>query len=148
MKAQRLIPIVSIILLIACAELAKPVQVPKQTVNDQMVKIVTPTTNTLWNVEDPKTETEWQILDDAAIAVIDVFSSIKEGGSGPNDIKWASNADWDTFSQEVVTAAEAARTAIANRDLDGLFAANDALYPPCENCHKRYHPGLNGQAGQ
>lgn len=149
MKTKLRISIVSAtMLLAACAAPMNKVQVPELSVNDQMITIVTPATNRLWGVEDPQTDMEWKLLDEAAVAVIDAFIAMKEGGSGPNDVTWAANADWDAFSDEILDAGEAARAAIANRDLDALFEANDVLYPPCENCHLRYHPGLKNQGSQ
>ena len=43
------------------------------------------------------------------------------------------------YNQQMITAARAAITAIANKDEEALFnAGNDQLYPPCESCHQRY----------
>lgn len=119
--------------------------VPDLPVMAQMVTVVTPASDTLWGVEDPQTDAEWLVLDEAAIAIIDLFEGVKEGGTGPNDVDWAAEPDWDAMSDEVIAAGVAARAAIAARDLDSLYAAGDILYPPCENCHLKYSPGVINQ---
>jgi len=115
---------------------------PETSINELMVEVVAPATDTLWGVADPQTDSEWEALDDAADEVILTFRAIKLGGTGENDVKWASEPAWDAYADEVVLAGMAAKRAIAARDLDALFAAGDVLYPPCENCHLEYHPGV------
>ena len=59
--------------------------VPTMSVNDLMITVVTPATDTLWGIEDPQTDEDWQVFVDAANAVIDAGETIKVGGTGPND---------------------------------------------------------------
>ena len=134
-----------IVFLIATTLAACDSGTPKvKSVNDRMMEIVTPASNTIW-AADPQTDDDWQALDAAASEVISAFQSIKEGGSGESDADWASQVDWDEWSDEVIAAANVARLAVAQRDVDMVFEAGDLLYPPCENCHNKYHPGVVGQ---
>ena len=57
--------------------------VPTMSVNDLMVTIVTPATDTLWGIEDPRSDEEWQVFIDAAEVVIDAGKTMKVGGTGP-----------------------------------------------------------------
>jgi len=115
------------------------------TIMEMMVATVTPASDTLWGVENPQSAAEWQVLDDAAIAVIETFEEVRNGGGGPNDDAWASEAKFQAYIDEEIAAGQAARAAIAAKDLDALYAAGDSLYTPCENCHIDYNPGVAGE---
>ncbi len=115
------------------------------TIMEEMVATITPATDTLWGADDPQTDDEWQVLDSAARTVIESFEKIRSGGGGPNDAAWASAAKFQAYIDEEIAAGEAARAAIAARDLDALFVAGDELYPPCENCHIDFNPAVDGE---
>ena len=118
----------------------------ENTIMAMMVETITPATDTLWGVDDPQTDEDWQLLDDAAVTVIETFEKVRRGGDGPNDNKWASEDKFLAYIDEEIAASEAARAAIAAKDLDALFSAGDALYTPCENCHIDYNPGVAEEA--
>lgn len=118
---------------------------PVLSVNDLMVTIVTPATNTLWGIEDPQSDEEWQVFIDAAETVIDAGESIKKGGAGPNDNEWASDPAWQAFADRLIGAGTDAKKAAQNQDIDAMYTAGEVLYPPCEECHLQFHPGVKGQ---
>ena len=118
---------------------------PETTIMEEMVVTITPATDTLWGVDDPQTDEEWRVLDDAARTVIQSFEKIRNGGSGPNDAEWAIETKFQAYIDEEIAAGEAARAAIAARDLDALFEAGDSLYTPYETCHLDYNPGVAGE---
>lgn len=111
-------------------------------IREVMESVITPATNTLWGVEDPQTDDEWRVLEDAAITTIAAGDLVARGGAGPNDAEWAARGEWQAFNDIMVTAASDALKAIRARDLDALLAANDVLYPPCESCHIAFNPGV------
>lgn len=113
-------------------------------VNDTMINIITPATNKLWGVEDPQTQAEWQELANAAAAVVDAARSIRKGGSGSKDMQWSANPEWQALADRMLAAANDARSAAIEKDMESLLKANDVLYPPCEECHLQFHPGVNG----
>jgi len=115
---------------------------PESSINELMLDVVTPATNTLWGVADPQTDADWNVLVVAASQVIAAGDQIKRGGSGPNDMTWAADPAWQTFADRLIDAANDARDAASTKNLDALFEANDVLYPPCEECHIRFHPGV------
>ncbi len=118
--------------------------VPTMSVNDLMVTVVTPATDTLWGIEDPQTDEEWQVFIDAAMVVIDAGNTIKVGGTGPNDAEWAANPEWQAFADTLIGAGVDAKAAAENRDLEAMYTAGEVLYPPCEECHLKFHPGVAG----
>ncbi len=120
-------------------------EVTSGTIMEAMVVTITPATDTLWGADDPQTDDEWQVLDDAAVTVIETFEKMRDGGAGPNDNSWAADNKFLAYIDEEVAAANAARQAIAARDLDSLFEAGDALYTPCETCHIDFNPAVSAE---
>lgn len=110
-----------------------------------MLDVVTPATNTLWGVADPQTDAEWNVLVVAASQVIAAGEQIKRGGSGPDDMTRAADPAWQAFADRLIGAANDARDAASGKNLDALFEANDVLYPPCEECHIQFHPGVGAE---
>ena len=118
---------------------------PEPSIMVRMVDTITPASDIIWGVEDPQTDEEWQVLDDAAVTLAEEFEATRAGGSGPNDATWASEAKFQAFIDQEMAAIEQSRAAIAARDLDGLFDAGGELYTPCEECHIDYNPGVQEQ---
>ena len=112
------------------------------TIMEAMVVTITPASDIIWGVEDPQTDEEWQVLDDAAVTLMETFEATRKGGGGPNDDAWASEAGFQVYIDQEMVALEQARAAIEARDLDGLFDAGGELYTPCEECHIDYNPGV------
>ena len=115
-------------------------------VNDIMLTIITPATNTIWGIEDPQSDAEWQVFIDAAVQLVDASNRIKDGGNGPNDSAWAKDPDWQRFADILVESGREIQVAARERNLDALIEiSNDKMYPPCEECHLMFHPGMQGQ---
>ena len=132
----------TLLLVSACSPSNDP---PASSINELMLDVVTPATNTLWGVEDPQTDADWSVFIDAASQVIAAGKQIKRGGSGPDDMTWAADPAWQAFADTLIDAANDARSAAEAKDLDALFNANDVLYPPCEECHIQFHPGVDAE---
>ena len=115
------------------------------TIMEVMIVTITPASDIIWGVEDPQTDEEWQVLDDAAVTLMEAFEGTRNGGGGPNDDSWASEAKFQAYIDQEMVALERARAAIATRDLDGLFDAGGELYTPCEECHIDYNPVVSGE---
>lgn len=114
----------------------------EMTVKEVMESVITPATNTLWSAEDPQSDEEWQLLEDAAITTINAGILVALGGTGTNDAEWASKPEWKAFNDVMIKAAMDALEAIRERNIDDLFVATDILYPPCEGCHIAFNPGV------
>lgn len=115
---------------------------PRSSVMVLMTTVITPATNTMWSIEDPAADADWRVFAEAADAVIRAGHAIRLGGSGPHDDDWASNADWQSWADTMIAAAEAAKTAAESKDVNAYIEATDVMYPPCEECHIAYNPGL------
>ena len=49
---------------------------------------------------------------------------------------------WPT-SEVLIESGREMRAAAEQRDLDTFInISNDKMYPPCEECHIRFHPGM------
>ena len=112
-------------------------------VNDIMVTLVTPATNTIWGIEDPQSDEEWEVFIDAAAQLIDAAEMIKTGGNGRNDSSWAADPEWQRYADVLIESGKEIQIAARERDLDTLInVSNDKMYPPCEECHLMFHPGM------
>ena len=107
---------------------------------ETMENTIVPASDVLWGVDDPQSEEDWQRLATAADALVNAGQVIKQGGSGPGDAAWASRTEWQELASSMILAAEKARAAVTEKNLDALLDARDELYPPCESCHKLYNP--------
>lgn len=131
-------------LLAGCGNGSSAAPVPTMSVNDLMITAIAPATDTLWGIEDPQSDEDWQVYVDAADAVIEAGRIVKVGGTGPGDSEWAASGEWQAFADRLISAGRDAKRAAENRDLEGMYAAGDVLYPPCEECHIAFHPGVGG----
>ena len=135
----------AVIVLGGCQEatsLATEDAAPTMSINDLMITVVAPATDTLWGIEDPQSAEDWQVFIDAANAVIEAGETIKVGGTGPNDNTWADDPAWDAFSDRLIGAGVDAKNAANNKDIEAMYTAGEVLYPPCEECHLQFHPGV------
>ena len=122
---------------------AEPDVGPAGSVNNLMQTVITPATNTIWGIEDPQTDEEWQVFIDAAAQLIDVSRQIKNGGTGPNDSAWAENPEWQQFADQLIESGIEIQAAARARDLDTLMdVSNEKMYPPCEECHLQFLPNM------
>ena len=115
---------------------------PTMSIMELMVTVITPATDTLWGIEDPQTDDDWQVFIDAADVVIEAGKTIKVGGTGPNDNEWASDPAWDAFADTLIGAGVDAQSAANNKDVEAMYTAGEVLYPPCEECHIQFNPGV------
>lgn len=106
-----------------------------------MVAVIAPTTNTIWGAYDIKSDSQWLELDQAASTVIAAAQLTAQGGADGAYAQQAKNADWQEFTQQLISAARIAQLAIQNHDEEAMFdAGNDLMYAPCEGCHQIYLP--------
>ena len=118
---------------------------PAVSVHELMLTVIAPATDTLWGIGDPQSDEEWQVFIDAANLVIDSAAALLQGGTGPYDNAWAASPEWRTFAEQLVAAGRDARAAAEERNLEAMWAAGEVLYPPCEDCHLKFNPGVLGE---
>ena len=114
---------------------------PGLNVREVMLSVIAPMTNKLWAASDIRSDEQWLELEQAAMTVIAAGTVVAQGGPDGAYSEQAKNADWQEYTQQMMAAARRAVQAIQNHDEAALFeAGNEALYPPCENCHATYLP--------
>lgn len=114
-------------------------QAPLLTVKQIMNGIITPATSTIWGAYQLETETQWQEVANAALAVIGAGDLLRAGGAGSGEVETAGQEGWRSANQQMLAAAREVLRAVEQRDEEALaVVGNDALYPPCESCHQRY----------
>lgn len=112
---------------------------PILTVKEIMNAMITPTTATIWGAYELESDSEWQEVKNAAIAVIGAGNLLSTGGSAQGEALLARESEWQQFNKQMIEAAQEIITAVDRRDEEALFTiGNDKLYPPCESCHQRY----------
>ncbi len=114
---------------------------PGLNIREVMLSVIAPMTNKLWAASDIRSDEQWLELEQAAMTVIAAGTVVAQGGPDGAYSEQAKNADWQEYTQQMMAAARRAVQAIQNHDEAALFeAGNEALYPPCENCHATYLP--------
>ena len=86
-----------------------------------------------------ETDSEWQEVSNATLAVIAAGDLLAKGGAGAGETAAAVELDWQRYNNQMINAARQVLVAVENKNEEALFnAGNDALYPPCESCHQQY----------
>ena len=119
---------------------------PVLTTKQLMETTITDASNAIWNAFDaPTSDEQWAALERAALALIDAAKVNAVGGTGPLDKEWAAQPAWKPFNEAMLQASQGALAAIRAKNHEGLLAAGDRLYPPCEGCHVQFNPGVVNQ---
>ena len=101
--------------------------------------IITPSTAAIWGAYELKTDEGWLEIQNAALTVLAAGNLLAQGGAGESEEEKAQEIDWQTFNNQMISAAKEVLVAVTEQDEDSLFnASNDSLYPPCESCHQKY----------
>ena len=145
--AMRYAFIICLLPALAACTAEKPAEVataaPEHTIMLLMVEDITQASHIVWGIEDPQTDEEWQVIDDAAVALVEAFQAIEAGTVGPNDKAWVADEKFQAYIDAEYVALDAVRQAIAERNLDGVFDAGGELYMPCEECHIDFNPAVS-----
>lgn len=126
-------------------EAADVATMQSMTTMEIMLKIITPATNALWGVSDNPDSAEWQAMEKAATINLEASELIAKGAASKQDKMWATEEQWQIYSKTMISAAEQILTAAQAKDIDAFYAGTDAIYPPCEDCHKAFNPGVVNQ---
>jgi hypothetical protein len=115
-------------------------------INAEMVRIVDHAAHQLWNVERegmaPKTDADWENLEEHATQMAAAGTLIRLEGTGVNDRDWVGRPDWQKWASAVSDAGVAAFKAVEAKNLQALTTANGQLVEACESCHKQFKPQL------
>jgi cytochrome c556 len=134
-----------VLLFLAVAAIAQaPAFKPKPVGNLKQVmrSIPYPNSDIIFGVQSkvPKDEKEWQIVENAAIAISETANLITTPGrvrSNGQPVP-VQRADWIKYSQGLVTAGEACYKAAQSKSQDAVSNCTGQLSEACDNCHKVY----------
>jgi hypothetical protein len=119
---------------------------PPVSINAEMVSLVDHAAHALWDAEregrQPKTPADWENIAEHATQLAAAGSLIALPGTGPNDITFTQQPDWQKWSRAMSDAGMAALRASQAMKLNALGTANSQLVETCESCHKRFKPDL------
>jgi Cytochrome C' len=96
----------------------------------------------IWAAEGSEklSDEEWQLADQDSVNLVAATQLMSKAGTGKQDAKWVSAADWQTWSREMQKTALQIRGAAKEMDQKKLAAAGDRLQELCEACHTKYRP--------
>jgi cytochrome c556 len=124
---------------------AAPITAPLS-INELMVMIVDVPGERLWDVEKaghkPATDEQWYHLESHAVELIGAGTLIRLGGTGPKDADWVKDPAWQASAEQMIAAAQHARTAAKAKNFDDLVTANGEIVDACEACHKVFKPDI------
>ena len=119
---------------------------PEVSINAVMVALVDHAGHQLWNVEvegkAPKTDADWENVEEHAVQLAAAGPAITVGGTGPTDAVWVKSASWDIYAQKMSDAGVAAMNAAKSKNFNALVTANGQLVESCVGCHKEFKPDL------
>ena len=92
------------------------------------------TTVTKAGVEEkaPSSQQEWDRVSDSAVALAESGNLLLLGSRAVD------HGEWTKWSHKLVDAGGVALEAAEAKDSAGVFAAGEAIYEACDNCHKTY----------
>ncbi len=147
---KTIVPYIAVVgsLWCALAQSQEPVDVDNiksMTTLEIMTKVITPATNVLWGISDSPDAGEWQAMVDAAMINLEASKQIAKGASSTQDKQWATEQLWQDYSKAMIVATKQMLTAAKAKNLDAFYEGSDAVYPPCESCHKAFNPAVVNQ---
>ena len=119
---------------------------PEVSINAVMVALVDHAGHQLWNVEvegkAPKTDADWDNVQEHAVQIAAAGPAITVGGTGPSDTAWVKAPSWQGYAQQMSDAGVAAMNAAKSKNFTALVMANGQLVRSCVACHQAFKPGL------
>jgi hypothetical protein len=110
-------------------------------VNQLMLGIVIPASDIIFATasESPADDAAW-IKVQANAAVIAEAAILMQ-----SDGRRIDREQWQQFSKAMYDAGVTASAAAAEKNIEKMGAAGDALYESCDSCHQRYMPARQGE---
>jgi hypothetical protein len=110
--------------------------------NQVMVSLINYAADPIWAAawKNPHTEQEWSDLEALASQLEVGAALLSIPGTGPMDIKWAADPQWQDFAVQLRDAAGRALEVIRRRDKAAIAAAGDDIVTVCRGCHGVFKP--------
>jgi hypothetical protein len=119
---------------------------PEVSINAVMVALVDHAGHQLWNVEvegkAPKTDADWDNVEEHAVQIAAAGAAITVGGTGPSDAVWVKSPSWQRHAQQMSDAGVAGMNAANSKKHSGRVSANGQQVEYCVGCHKEFKPAL------
>jgi hypothetical protein len=95
------------------------------------------TTVSLTGTEEkaPETDDEWETVANSAAALIESGNLLMMGNRAVD------TDDWVKMSRAMIESGTVALKAAQARNASGVFAAGEAVYTSCDDCHRKYQRG-------
>ncbi len=128
----------------AAVAVAAPAVTLPVSLNAVMVALVDHASEPLWldAYDPPNSAARWSEAEYNAYQMAVSGKLIQLAGTGPNDIDWVADPEWQTFADEMSAAGMIALKATQAKDVKALNEAGDRLVASCESCHKKFKPDL------
>ena len=91
---------------------------------------------------DTLTGRNWLSVKQYATQLLASGTLVSLGGTGPADMSWVTNAEWQRWTARMIRDTKDALIAIEAQDQAGLLAAGESLVESCEGCHEIFKPSI------
>ena len=111
-------------------------------INAMMVAVVDWAAHEVWEAgyADTLTGRNWLTVKQYATQLLASGTLVSLGGSGPADMTWVQNPEWQRWSARMIRDTRDALVAIEAQDQPALLAAGERLVETCEGCHEIFKP--------
>jgi len=112
--------------------------------NEVMVSLINQAADPLWAAtwNSPQTERDWRALEHLAYQLQIGGTLLRYPGTGPLDVAWTSNEQWQQYSDQLSQDGARAVNAVRSRNRDLMDRAGGQLIETCEACHRAFKPDL------
>jgi hypothetical protein len=114
-------------------------------INEMMVGMVDNSSDYLFAVGNgdlPKDDADWAEVENRAYETVIAAKAMQLVGTGPNDMEWASQPEWQQLADELSAIGMEAHKLAAAKEVDGWTELGDRLVQNCMACHEKYKPDI------
>lgn len=112
--------------------------------NAIMVATVDWAAHEVWEAGYAETMTgrNWLTAKQYATQLLAAGTLVSLGGTGPADMSWVTNDEWQRWSLRMIRETKETLRAIEAQDQEMLLAAGERLVDACEGCHEIFKPSI------
>lgn len=112
--------------------------------NAIMVSSVDWAAHEVWEAGYAETMTgrNWLTVKQYATQLLASGTLVSLGGTGPADMSWVDNPEWQRWTSRMIQDTKTALRAIEAQDQAQLLAAGERLVNACEGCHEIFKPSI------
>lgn len=112
--------------------------------NDVMVAMVNKSTDPAWTSvwNNPQSDSDWRELEHLAFQVQVGGGLMRAAGTGPMDVEWVADPEWQRLSAQLQQDGIRAVNAVRSRNIELMQRAGGLVIETCESCHRRFAEDL------